>query len=77
MHMAIPQDAGEAARRLHATPEQIGRIAAAAGAKTLVLSHFMARSLRRLDDHLEQVRTRYQGPVLAARDLGCYAPPGG
>lgn len=77
MHMAIPQDAGEAARRLHATPEQIGRIAAAAEAKTLLLSHFMARSLRSLDDNLARVGAHYNGPVLLAEDLGCYQPGSG
>jgi ribonuclease BN (tRNA processing enzyme) len=74
MHMAIPQDAGEAARRLHATPDQIGRIAAAAEAKVLLLSHFMGRSLRTLDDNLARVRVEYGGPVLVAKDLGCYLP---
>jgi ribonuclease BN (tRNA processing enzyme) len=77
MHMAIPQDVGEAARRLHAPPDQIGRIAAAAEAKTLLLSHFMARSLRNLDENLSRVRRHYEGPVVAARDLGCYLPVGG
>ena len=76
MHMAIPQDAGEAARRLHATPEQIGRIAAAAGAKALLLSHFMARSLVDLDGNLARVRAHHRGPVAAAQDLGCYLPGG-
>lgn len=74
MHMAIPQDAGEAARHLHATPDRIGRIAAAAEAKTLLLSHFMQRSLRSLEENLDRVRTHYQGTVLVARDLACIAP---
>jgi ribonuclease BN (tRNA processing enzyme) len=74
MHMAIPQGAGEAARRLHATPDEIGGLAASAGAKALLLSHFMARSLRTLDDNLSRVRARFKGPVFVAADLGCYLP---
>lgn len=72
MHLAIPQDAGEAARRLHATPDRIGQVAAAAEAKALVLSHFMARSLHALDDNVARVRAHYGGQVFVAEDLGCY-----
>jgi len=71
MHMPIPQDAGEVARKLHATPEQIGDIAQAAGAKTLLLGHFMARSLANLDENVEIVRSRYSGRVIVAEDLAC------
>ena len=74
MHMAISQGAGEAARRLHATPDEIGRLAASAQAKALLLSHFMARSLRTLDDNLARVRAGFDGPVFVASDLGCYLP---
>jgi ribonuclease BN (tRNA processing enzyme) len=76
MHMAVPQDAGEAARRLHATPDRIGQVAAAVEAKALVLSHFMARSLRNLDENLARVRAHFKGPILVARDLTCFLPGG-
>ena len=71
MHMPIPEDAGSAARALHATPSRIGEIAAAAGAKNLLLSHFMARSLIALDDNLDALRRRFDGRVSLASDLAC------
>ena len=72
MHMAIPSDADPVARNLHATPEKIGAIAQAAGAKTLLLSHFMARSLANLDDNVAIVRSQYSGRVIIAEDLTCF-----
>jgi ribonuclease BN (tRNA processing enzyme) len=45
MHMVVPENIQGAGRSLHAPPSRIGQIAAAANAGSLVLSHFMARSL--------------------------------
>jgi ribonuclease BN (tRNA processing enzyme) len=73
-HVAIPEAASGAAVRLHARPSLIGEIAGEAGVGQLVLSHFMARSLRRLDDQVAEVRARYDGPVHVAEDLACYLP---
>lgn len=73
MHMAIPEDVGGAASRLHATPGEIGRVAAEAGPRKLVLGHFMARSLRDLEGNLRRVRQLYDGEVVAAADLDCFA----
>jgi len=75
MHMAIPEGIGGAASRLHATPGEIGRVAARAGARKLVLGHFMARSLRDLDGNIDRVRQHYDGPVIAADDLDCFSLP--
>ena len=74
MHMVIPEDAEGAARRLHAPPSLIGRIAADAAPKTLVLSHFMARSLRDLDGNVALVKKLYSGKVILAEDLACIKP---
>jgi ribonuclease BN (tRNA processing enzyme) len=73
MHMPIPPDADEVAKKLHATPEKIGAIAQAAGAKTLLLSHFMARSLANLDENVGIVQSNYSGRVIVAEDLACVA----
>jgi len=73
MHMPIPQDADPVARNLHAMPDAIGSIAHAAGAKTLLLSHFMARSLVNLDDNVDIIRSSYNGRVIVAEDLACVA----
>ncbi len=74
MHMAIPEDAEGVARRLHAPPSLIGRIAAEAGAGKLVLSHFMARSLADIDGNVARVRLEFQGEVVVAADLACISP---
>jgi ribonuclease BN (tRNA processing enzyme) len=70
LHHPIPESAEEL-RRLHATPSELGRAAAGAAARRLVLSHLMARSLRDLARGLELVRRGYRGPVQVARDLEC------
>jgi len=71
MHLPIPGDADEVAKNLHATPDAVGRIAQAAGARMLLLSHFMARSLANLDENVSVVRSHYDGPVIVAEDLAC------
>jgi len=74
MHMAIPPDAGDVAKKLHPTPARIGAVAKAAGVKSLLLSHFMARSLHQLDRNVEIVRQVYAGRVVVAEDLACLLP---
>jgi len=71
MHMPIPDGASGAARKLHAPPDVIAKIARRARAKMLVLSHFMARSLADLDDNVGIVRDGYLGPIVVAEDLLC------
>lgn len=71
MPMAIPERAGGAATNLHARPSQIGRAAAQAQVDHLVLSHFMARSLRNLQTQVDHVRAHYKGELTLAEDLTC------
>jgi len=71
MHMPIPENAGDAARALHAIPSRIGEVANQAGALRLLLSHFMARSLAQFDDNVAFVRGKFDGEVLVAQDLYC------
>ncbi len=73
MHLVIPNDADDVAKRLHATPARIGEIAGAAAPSRLVLSHFMARSLGSLEQNVASVRKNYDGPVALAEDMACYA----
>jgi ribonuclease BN (tRNA processing enzyme) len=73
MHMVIPEGAGERAKQLHAEPSRIGEVAATASAQQLLLSHFMARSLRDLDGNVASVAKNYDGDILLADDLGCFA----
>lgn len=71
MHMVIPQGATDSATQLHALPSVIGEIAATAEVQTLLLSHFMARSLQNFDDNLAAVRRGYDGQIVVADDLKC------
>ncbi len=71
MHLVIPEDAGERALQLHAKPSTVGRIAKSSGASELLLSHFMARSLRALDDNVALVREASGLEPLLATDLFC------
>ena len=73
MHMPVPEDVTGAGRKLHAPPGVIGEIAAKAEVGTLVLSHFMARSLGDLDGNVSIVRSSFTGPILVANDLDCLA----
>lgn len=60
-------------RGLHRTPEEIGQLAGLAQAQRLVLGHNMERSLSRIDEGLEAIAQGYDGPVMVAADLDCFA----
>ncbi len=71
-HNAIPEGATGAARALHMPPSVIGRIAATAKVKSLVLSHRMLRSLGHESETQARIATLYAGPVAFAEDLDCF-----
>jgi len=71
MHLVIPEGATGTGRRLHAPPSVIGSIANEANVATLVLSHFMARSLQDLDKNIAIVKQHFDGQVILAYDLAC------
>ncbi len=73
MHMPVPEGVTGAGRKLHAPPGVIGEIAAKAAVRTLVLSHFMARSLEDLDENVSIVRSSFKGPIRISNDLDCVA----
>jgi ribonuclease BN (tRNA processing enzyme) len=75
MHLPIPEGATGAAIKLHARPSDVARVAKAAGAGNLVLSHFMARSLSDLDTNVDIVRAGFGGEVAVANDLACMVVP--
>ena len=68
MHMSVPEGARNS---LHANPSTIGRVAAEADARRLLLSHFMARSLRDFDGNVAAVASAYDGDIEIAEDLKC------
>jgi ribonuclease BN (tRNA processing enzyme) len=73
-HMAIPENAGRVARSLHARPSTIGEMAENASVRLLLLSHFMARSLRDLEVNQALITENYGGEVRLAEDLFCLIP---
>lgn len=73
-HLAIPENAGKAARSLHAIPSVIGEIANEATVSKLLLSHFMARSLKTMDHNLEMIGQNYNGDIVLAQDNQCLLP---
>jgi ribonuclease BN (tRNA processing enzyme) len=55
----------------HTTPEDVGRIAAAAGVKVLVMSHFVPGDdpLVTDDNWTEDVKKNFAGRIVVAKDL--------
>jgi len=72
-HNAVPEGATGVERRLHMPPSVIGKIAAKAEVKELVLSHRMLRTLGKEEQTLTEIRKSYAGPVEFANDLECFA----
>lgn len=73
-HMAIPERSPGIAAQLHAPPGRLGRVAAEANVKSMVVSHLMGRSLEDLDANLAAIRQHYAGPLFVATDGGCFDP---
>lgn len=71
-HHAINEVTNPVARNLHMPPSEIGRIAAKAGVKSLVLSHRMKRTLGKERQALSIIQKHYKGPVVFANDLQCF-----
>jgi ribonuclease BN (tRNA processing enzyme) len=74
MHMVVPEDVSGVGRRLHAPPSVIGELAGQVRPGKLVLSHFMARSLRDLESNVAIVKRGFVGNVVVADDLACIMP---
>jgi ribonuclease BN (tRNA processing enzyme) len=68
-HLALPEREVEHGH-LHAKPSQVGRVAAAAGCRTLLVSHIMPE----LEEALDLVRDHYHGPIVVAHDLLTITP---
>jgi ribonuclease BN (tRNA processing enzyme) len=68
-HLALPEREVEHGH-LHAKPSQVGRVAAAAGCRTLLVSHIMPE----LEEALDLVRDHYHCPIVVAHDLLTITP---
>ena len=73
MTAALPPQVAQALMRHmrdeHTTAEDVGRLAAAAGVKQLVLSHIIPGQDEPDSVYLEPARKHFKGPVTVARDL--------
>lgn len=72
VHHAIPEDARGAVREYHAIPSQLGRIAALAKARMLVLGHRTMRTMGRESASRAAIETHYDGPLIFANELECW-----
>ncbi|MFC2292860.1 MAG: MBL fold metallo-hydrolase, partial [Kingella oralis] len=73
-HNAIPEGSTDrVVLKLHMMPSEIGRIAAAAHAKSVVLSHFMNRTENVMQETAAAIGSRYKGKLNFARDCDIYA----
>ena len=73
-HYAVPEHAGEVALSLHMPPSVIGKLAADAGVKRLLLSHRMQRTRNSEAETQKIIRKYYAGPVEFAEDNAIYRP---
>ena len=69
---AIPESARGEARELHVVPSQIGRIAAQADVRMVIMGHRMSRTRGRESQSREAIEAHYQGPLIFANDLECW-----
>lgn len=66
----VGKELAEHMNREHMTPEEVGRMASAAGVKTLVLSHLVVGASPDMEQRLEaEVRKSYSGKLIVAHDL--------
>lgn len=71
-HHAIPEGMMGGARELHMPPSIIGKIAAEAKVKQLILSHRMLRTIGREAESTGLIREHYQGQITYAEDGQCF-----
>jgi ribonuclease BN (tRNA processing enzyme) len=72
IHHAIPEGARGEATDLHVTPSQIGRIAAQAGVRMVILGHRTARTRGLESISRSAIEANFDGPVIFANDLECW-----
>lgn len=73
-HNAIPEKQGGVGRKLHMPPSEIGKIAAQAQVRKLILSHRMMRTLGNEYKTEQIIRKHYQGSIEFADDMDRFSP---
>ena len=74
-HNAVPEGVIGVERNLHMPPSVIGKIAADAHVKQLVLSHRMLRTLGKEKQTQAEVAKSFSGEMKFANDLDCFPIP--
>jgi ribonuclease BN (tRNA processing enzyme) len=72
VHFAIPENARGKARERHVVPSQIGRIAARANARMVILGYRTSRTLGRESTNRKVLDEHYAGPIVFANELECW-----
>lgn len=72
VHHAVPEDARGEVRMRHAIPSQLGRIAAAADVRMLILGHRTTRTAGLESPSRAAIEAHYDGPILFAGELECW-----
>lgn len=68
MHNAVPEGAGSIALNLHMPPSVIGELADKSGARSVLLSHFMGRTLRVRPSNEAAIRKHFDGRLVFAEE---------
>lgn len=73
-HNAVPESSTDkVAVKLHMKPSEIGRIARNTNSRSVVLSHFMRRTVNVKQDTAKAVRKQYQGKLAFAEDCDIFS----
>ena len=72
VHHAVPEDARGAVRERYAIPSQLGRIAARADVRMLVLGHRTRRTMGLESGSRAAIEAHYDGPLIFANELECW-----
>jgi ribonuclease BN (tRNA processing enzyme) len=72
IHHAVPEGTRGVAADLHATPTQIGQIAAQADVRMVILGHRMSRTRGLESQSRLAIEKHYEGPLIFANDMECW-----
>ena len=72
VHHAVQEDVRGEARERYAVPSQLGRIAAEANVRMLVLGHRTSRTLGRESVSRAAIEEHYDGPLIFANEMECW-----
>lgn len=72
VHHAVQEDVRGEARDYYALPSQLGRVAAEANVRMLVLGHRTSRTLGRESISRAAIEEHYAGPLIFANEMECW-----